>query len=125
MIRARFQVAADDYRPVNWPVKHPYWCSGSGGDYWIVISYADNVEEILQNWPEATEIETEEAKDYTFTDRFPRPTWFRDRLRIEVSLLRGLELHEEATRICRELKVDVVYTDEGCDTLVPYIGESK
>lgn len=25
MIRARFRVNEDDYRPVTWPIKHPYW----------------------------------------------------------------------------------------------------
>lgn len=80
MIRARFHANEDDYRSINWPVKHPYWCSGYGdGDedgYSIVVAYADNVEEILKNWPEATSIDYEERSEYTFTDRFPKPDWF-------------------------------------------------
>lgn len=77
MIRARFQANPDDYRPVNWPIKHPYWCSGYSGDesHSIIVAYADNVEEIKTNWPEAHEIEFEEVKGYVFTDRFPRPGW--------------------------------------------------
>lgn len=30
MIRARFEANEGDYRPINWPVKHPYWCTGYG-----------------------------------------------------------------------------------------------
>lgn len=76
MIRARFKANIDDYRPVNWPVKHPYWCSGQGDDFSIVVAYADDTAEILKNWPEAKEIESEEVDDYQFTDRFPKPEWF-------------------------------------------------
>ena len=76
MIRVRFHANADDYRPINWPVKHPYWCSGSGEDYSIVISYADDVDYIMKNWPEATNLDIEERSEYTFTDRFPKPDWF-------------------------------------------------
>lgn len=32
MIRARFYIkksdCGNDYRPVKWPIKYPYWCSG-------------------------------------------------------------------------------------------------
>jgi hypothetical protein len=77
MIRVRFHANADDYRPINWPVKHPYWCSGSGEGYSIVISYADDVDYIMKNWPEATNLDIEERSEYTFTDRFPKPDWFR------------------------------------------------
>lgn len=77
MIRARFKANADDYRPVVWPVKHPYWCTGYGDDYAIVVAYADDEAEIKRNWPEAKDIDAEEAADYVFTDRFPVPHWFK------------------------------------------------
>jgi hypothetical protein len=76
MIRARFKANEEDYRPVNWPIKHPYWCTGGGDGYSIVVAYADDIEEILRNWPEAEDIDYEERDDYTFTDRFPKPDWF-------------------------------------------------
>lgn len=44
-------------------------------------------------------------------------------IRIEPLDIEGLALHEEATRICRELKMDVIYSDKGLDTFVPYIQE--
>lgn len=78
MIRARFKANYPDYRPVNFPVKHPYWRSGFdlNETHSIVVAYADNVEEIKINWPEATDIEFEEVDKYVFTDRFPKPDWF-------------------------------------------------
>lgn len=81
MIRCRFKANFDDYRSVNWPVKHPYWCTGYTGDdkYSIVVAYADNEEEILRNWPEATELDSEERTEYLFTSRFPKPKWFEDK----------------------------------------------
>lgn len=76
MLRCRFMANGEDYRPIKWPVKHPYWCSGYGDDYSIVISYADDEDYILEHWPEAEDIESTECTEYTFTDRFPKPTWF-------------------------------------------------
>jgi len=80
MLRVRFKAYGDDHRPFNWPVKHPYWCSGYLGDsfYSIVISYADDIDYILKNWPEAIDLEVEEVNGYEFTDRFPKPRWFKD-----------------------------------------------
>ena len=75
MIRARFHADDEDARPVNWPIKHPYWITGYGEGYSIVVAYADDEAEILRNWPEATEIEAEPAETYHFTDRFPKPDW--------------------------------------------------
>jgi hypothetical protein len=77
MIRARFYVNPDDYRPVNWPIKHPYWCSGSTDENNIIVAYADDVKEILENWPDAVDIDFEERTEYIFTDRFPKPSWFK------------------------------------------------
>ena len=77
MIRARFHANIDDPRPVNWPIKHPYWISGEGDDYAIVVAYADDEAEILRNWPEATHIDVMESEvtAYYFTDRFAKPKW--------------------------------------------------
>lgn len=36
MIRARFYIGKDDcdndYRPVKWPIKYPYWCSAESSN---------------------------------------------------------------------------------------------
>lgn len=76
MWRVRFRASAEDYRPVNWPVEHPYWCSGHGDDYAIIVSYADDLSYIFENWPEAGYLEIEQAEHYIFTERFPKPEWF-------------------------------------------------
>lgn len=77
MIRARFKANEEDYRPINWPVKHPYWCTGYGDGYSVVVAYADSVAEVLKNWPEAKDIEFTEESEYSFSDRFPKPEWFK------------------------------------------------
>ena len=78
MIRARFKANEDDYRPVIWPVKHPYWCTGYGERCSIVVAYADTEDEIRMLWPEATDIESESVEAYFFSDRFPVPKWWKD-----------------------------------------------
>jgi hypothetical protein len=86
MIRARFKADGDDYRPVAWPINHPYWCTGYGyeGDgYSIVVAYADDKDEILRLWTEAWDIEAEIVTEYVFTSRFPKPAWFKERERKE------------------------------------------
>lgn len=78
MIRARFHANEDDFRPIVWPVRHPYWCTGYGDGYSIIVAYADNEAEILTNWPEATNIESTQEDNYFFSDRFPKPEWFKE-----------------------------------------------
>jgi len=77
MIRARFKANLEDSRPVKWPVKYPFWESGVSDEHAIVISYADNVEYIYENWPEATELSIENVDEIKFTDRFKKPDWYR------------------------------------------------
>jgi hypothetical protein len=76
MIRVRFRANEDDPRPVNWPIPHPYWVTGYGEGYATVVAYADDLNYILANWPEANDIQIEKVDGYAFTDRFPKPKWF-------------------------------------------------
>lgn len=80
MLRVRFKADYDDYRPVKWPVKHPYWCTGYAcdGSHSIVVSYADNIDYIYKNWPETKDLDIEECKEYFFNSRFPKPDWFQE-----------------------------------------------
>lgn len=81
MIRARFSVNSNDYRPVLWPIPHPYWCTGfDHRDRPILVAYSDNVEEIRRFWPDAFHIDVMESglDEYEFTERFPRPEWFTE-----------------------------------------------
>ena len=77
MLRVRFKANLDDPRPIHWPVKHPWWCTGESETHSIVVSYADDEQYIHDNWPEATDLESTEEAGYVFTDRFPRPDWFK------------------------------------------------
>lgn len=76
MLRVRFNTRIIE--PVNWPVKHPFWWTGSGeddeGEYHTVVSYADDLRYIIQNWP-AWDITAQERDSYEFTARFPKPEW--------------------------------------------------
>ena len=78
MIRARFKANERDPRPVNWPIKHPFWITGYGDGYSIIIAYADDVSEIERNWPDAFGIDYEQAESYRFSGRFPKPDWFNE-----------------------------------------------
>jgi hypothetical protein len=77
MIRCRFHCNEEDPRPVNWPIKHPYWVTGYGEGYAIVVAYADSEKEILKNWPDAKNLDSDLRGEYTFTDRFPKPEWLK------------------------------------------------
>lgn len=67
MIRARFYIkfkdCGNDYRPVKWPIKYPYWCTGGSVDSFVIVAYAENVEQINDLWPEAYMIECEEVNE--------------------------------------------------------------
>ena len=71
MIRARFYIkkkdCSNDYRPVKWPIKYPYWCTGESNDCFILVAYADSVEQITELWPEACFIEPAEVDKIEFT----------------------------------------------------------
>lgn len=80
--RIRFHANEEDYRPVIWPTLGPYWCSGEGDGYSIVVAYfphgATN-EEIKKYWPEATEIDRMQTNvPLTFSDRFAKPDWWKE-----------------------------------------------
>ena len=78
MIRARFYTDEDDFRPVEWPIKYPYWRSGETHRANILIAYADSVEDIKRLWPEAYQIEWDEVDEIVFTSRFPKPDWYKE-----------------------------------------------
>ncbi len=41
------------------------------------IAYADSEKYILDNWPDATDLDSDECEAHSFTDRFPEPEWFK------------------------------------------------
>lgn len=86
MIRARFNVNAEDPRPVTWPINHPYWVTGEtwdgdGNNVSVIVAYADDENEIRRLWPDAQDIDSVPRDSYFFSDRFPVPEWFKERAR--------------------------------------------
>lgn len=75
-IRARFRANEDDYRSVKWPPVGPYWCSGYGDGYSIVVAYVRSEDDIYVQWPESTHIDAEVGVEIEFCDRFPKPSWY-------------------------------------------------
>lgn len=82
MIRARFFVdkekCGDDYRPVKWPIQYPYWCTGENESSFVLVAYVDNIDELMDLWPEASNIESEKVDKIFFSDRFQKPDWYKE-----------------------------------------------
>ncbi len=77
-IRHRFHCSSvNDPRPVIWPPKGPYWVSGEGDDYAILIAYLPAGVEVTTFWPEATDVDSEECDGITYTSRFAKPSWWK------------------------------------------------
>lgn len=77
-LRHRFKANASDPRPVAFPPPGPYWVSGYGEDYSIVVAFLPSDVDVVAYWPEARDIDSEEKARLEFTSRFPEPTWWRD-----------------------------------------------
>jgi len=79
--RYRFWTDSDDYRPIKFPPPGPYWCSGSRegrkGNEWCIVAYFPVGSKLKKFWPEAKDIQHEEAYCPQFTSRFPRPDWYK------------------------------------------------
>ena len=81
MIRARFYIKKsdcdNDYRPVKWPIKYPYWCSAESSNSFVLVAYAEDEDSIKELWPEAYDINVlEKDTEIRFTLRFPKPEWY-------------------------------------------------
>lgn len=75
--RHRFKANEEDYRPVKFPPPGPYWCTGFGEDYSVIVAYLPEGEPVTDWWPEARDIDSEPVDKINFTSRMPRPTWWK------------------------------------------------
>ena len=79
--RVRFRANEDDFRPVTWPPPGPFWCSGYGEGYSIVVAYVPHGysdEQVKALWPEASEIDRMQTDvPIMFSDRFAKPSWWK------------------------------------------------
>lgn len=52
MLRVKFDINIEqvnnDYRPIIWPIKYPYWCSGQNDMYFHLIAYVDSLEQLFK-----------------------------------------------------------------------------
>ncbi len=84
-VRVRFIV--DDQKPVIYPPKYPYWCSGYNSDnkpYIIMFCESENYLEYIQKYyPEVKEEHISFCNEYetiTFTTRFQKPKWYNSEI---------------------------------------------
>ena len=77
--RYRFRTKAlDDYRPLIFNPKYPWWCSGTGEDHAVIIAYLPEDEDLLKYWDDAYDVDFTEEQEITFTSRFPKPNYFEE-----------------------------------------------
>lgn len=80
LIRYRFKTrAVDDYRPLRdmAKIQMPWWCSGQGFDYVIIVCYLPKGEDLFKYWDDAFDINQEEKDEIAYTDRFIKPSWIK------------------------------------------------
>ena len=67
----RFYTRSEDYRPVKFPPPGPYWCSGCGHDYNVIVAYFPFGQEHLieEYWPDAYNLNTEPVSSIEFRAR--------------------------------------------------------
>lgn len=76
-IRYRFKTySVDDYRPLVFNPKYPWWCSGYGEDCAVIVAYLPKGEPLEKYWDDAFDIDQTEEKEITFTSRFAKPDYF-------------------------------------------------
>ena len=71
--------AVDDYRPLvdMKPIGMPWWCTGGAIDetYVIIVCYLPKDENLFKYWDDAYDIDSIEADEIMYTDRFKKPDW--------------------------------------------------
>jgi len=77
--RYRFYTkSVEDFRPLIFNPKYPWWCSGEAGDgsYAIIIAYLPIEECLTKYWDDAYEIDYTDHDAIEFSGRFPKPKYF-------------------------------------------------
>lgn len=65
-----------DYRPLIFNEKYPWWCSGTGSNYAVIVCYLPYDEDLFKYWNDAHDINVTEEDEIIFSDRFPEPDYF-------------------------------------------------
>lgn len=75
--RYRFKThAVEDYRPLIFNPKYPWWCSGYGDNCAVIIAYLPESEDLLKYWDDAYDIDFIEKAKIEFSGRFPKPAYY-------------------------------------------------
>lgn len=78
--RYRFETrSVDDYRPIVFNQKYPWWCSGYAGDGSTVaiIAYLPVDEDLAKYWDDAENISYSDHEKIEFSGRFPKPDYYQ------------------------------------------------
>lgn len=77
--RYRFKTkAVDDYRPLVFNPSYPWWKTGEGENYVTIVAYLPIGENLLEYWDDAYDTDGRTGDKIIFTDRFPKPNYFKD-----------------------------------------------
>ena len=79
--RYRFKTnSVDDYRPLIFNASYPWWCSGTAGDgsNATIMAYLPQTEDLEKYWDDAFDTEFTVHDKIEFTDRFPKPEYFKE-----------------------------------------------
>lgn len=79
--RYRFSTrAVEDYRPLVFNPAYPWWISATAGDGQSVtiVAYLPGDEPLTRYWDDAFEVEYIEEEAIVFSERFPKPTYYRE-----------------------------------------------
>lgn len=129
MIRARFYIKKsdcdNDYRPVKWPIKYPYWCSAESSNSFVLVAYAEDEDSIKELWPEAYDINVlEKDTEIRFTLRFPKPEWY-DIKRLLNDMDKEIKKYNASIYYINKERSEVIadITQAMEDYLMPYIDD--
>ena len=78
-IRYRFKAYGNDTRPIVWPPAGPYWVTGKGDGYDIIVAYIPKNVPLEKYWPgiDAGDINMkQEVCEVKFSERFPKPGYW-------------------------------------------------
>ncbi len=77
-MRYRFYTSETDERPIKFPPPGPWWCTGTTGEgNAIIVAYLPAGVVLREYWPEAWEVDIEPKDEIEYSDRFPKPAWFK------------------------------------------------
>ena len=67
-IRYRFKTqSTNDYRPLIFNEKYPWWCSGESDEDVTIVAYLPKNEDLSKYWDDAFDIDFTEHEEITFS----------------------------------------------------------